>query len=433
MPSLGSAAPYYGGGQVPNPANVTQFYSDAPEFQANLGSIAVNSTQETAFIAIAEDGVTMSGVPGRTVWAEFFTGVSPDVFPITPYVVGPAGEAGYQTIQSALTAANLGGGGVVYLQPGAYTEDLTWPLGVYMVCTEPTSFYNQVNITGKHTIVAGTSLFRQFGASQINFRSTTGSLFSGSVTGVISATLKDCVARVDGGTAYVFDFPSISSGSTSVFEIDDCTIISGGTLLTPAAVTLNVFSSSLSNTTSGGMTNPGGIWTFNGSSVREPIVCTGGAISATGTVLISTISYSGAAVTTLVQCSFFGSTSSCLTFTGTTQAAIRSCSLNSSNMYAIDGTSSGTLTVENLSFTNSAAINPALTLSWATASVNGALVATRDTSAPYGVSYGSSVQASAGTAQALINATGATANDSWLKIYNAGVPCYIPVWTGSIP
>ena len=46
-------------------------------------------------------------------------------FPITSFVVGPVGKAGYQTIQAGLNAANAAGGGAVYVMPNTYTENLT--------------------------------------------------------------------------------------------------------------------------------------------------------------------------------------------------------------------------------------------------------------------------------------------------------------------
>lgn len=46
-------------------------------------------------------------------------------YPITPFVVGPTGEAGYQTIQAAVNAANAAGGGTVFIQPGTYAENIT--------------------------------------------------------------------------------------------------------------------------------------------------------------------------------------------------------------------------------------------------------------------------------------------------------------------
>ena len=45
-------------------------------------------------------------------------------FPITPFVVGVLGDAGFQTIQAALDAANLVGGGIIGVQPGTFNENL---------------------------------------------------------------------------------------------------------------------------------------------------------------------------------------------------------------------------------------------------------------------------------------------------------------------
>ena len=55
--------------------------------------------------------------------------INPSVsgYPITPYIVGPIGQAGYQTIQSAINAveSSSSGVGVVGIIPGTYTENLT--------------------------------------------------------------------------------------------------------------------------------------------------------------------------------------------------------------------------------------------------------------------------------------------------------------------
>lgn len=57
-------------------------------------------------------------------FANWEASAGPGLYPITPYVVGPTGEAGYQTIQSAVDAATENGGGIVYIQPGSYTENV---------------------------------------------------------------------------------------------------------------------------------------------------------------------------------------------------------------------------------------------------------------------------------------------------------------------
>jgi pectin methylesterase-like acyl-CoA thioesterase len=52
-------------------------------------------------------------------------------YPITPYVVGAIGQAGYQSIQSAIDAAHAAGGnGYIFVQPGTYNENLTFYDGI---------------------------------------------------------------------------------------------------------------------------------------------------------------------------------------------------------------------------------------------------------------------------------------------------------------
>src|SRR5580693_3024817 len=70
----------------------------------------------------------------------------------TPYVVGT--NAAYSTIQSALNASNAAGGGIVYIKPGTYTENLTLYGNSALVGTPGNSDAgtsgNTVNIIGKH-------------------------------------------------------------------------------------------------------------------------------------------------------------------------------------------------------------------------------------------------------------------------------------------
>lgn len=53
-------------------------------------------------------------------------GNTTNVYNITDYIVDSVSPGSpYNTIQSALDAANTAGGGQVYIRPGFYTEDLT--------------------------------------------------------------------------------------------------------------------------------------------------------------------------------------------------------------------------------------------------------------------------------------------------------------------
>jgi len=427
MSHLGSTVPYYGGGQVANPANVTQIYSDPPTFKASLGSLAVNSTAETAYIAIAEDG------PGnRTVWADIFTGSSKDVFPITPYVVGPVGLAGYQTVQSALDAANAAGGGVVYMQPGTYTENLTWPLGVSLVCTAPTSFFSQVNIIGQHTIVDGNSANKQFGASNTNFFAT-GNLFTSSLSIVFSGYLRDCICRVNGGSAYIFNFPTVGAGSSSVFELSAVSVISGATAnFGSQGVTLNVNESKLGTDGGSRLNNGGGAFTFLNSTITEAITMSGGSLGATNCTFFSSIGLTGttSASLSLLRCDVFGDTAPAVSFEGNTSGQITECILGSSNTYAIGGNSSGIIFVYSVTFSGSSGISPFLGIATTSSFMTGILNATHTGPVALGIGYssesnppsvGSSPQ---GSIAGLTNAT----NSLWITTYIGATPYYFPVW-----
>ena len=241
----------------------------------------------------------------------------------------------------------------------SYTENLRWPTGVSLVCTEPTSFFSEVNVTGQHSIVQGNSPFRQFGASQIYFEST-GDLFSSPISGALSATLIDCICRVNGSNVYIFRFPNISSSSSNVFELTSCTIASGGTILTPASVALNVYNTQLSSTPFGSMTNNGGSWIFNNSTVQEPISVASGNITSTGSLFFSPLSFSENGGAYFLNSSFVTDTGACASFADTSQATFVGCNLDSDNNPIIDGVSSGPIVFNTCSFVEGVSINPAL-------------------------------------------------------------------------
>src|SRR5438445_1056867 len=76
---------------------------------------------------------------------------SPSGFPVTPYVVGPVGQAGYQTIQTAINAAFAAGSGIVVVQPGTYTENLTLRDGIHIMGLTFADAGGGVIINGTHT------------------------------------------------------------------------------------------------------------------------------------------------------------------------------------------------------------------------------------------------------------------------------------------
>ena len=89
------------------------------------------------------DGITVAGA-GSTLT------INRDAeggYPITPYVVGTSGEAGYTTIQAAIDAATAAGGtNMIWVQPGSYTEDLNITSSITFM-----SIDGAATITGQHT------------------------------------------------------------------------------------------------------------------------------------------------------------------------------------------------------------------------------------------------------------------------------------------
>src|SRR5574338_694107 len=132
-----------------------------------------------------------------------------DSFPITPYVVGPTGQAGYQTIQSAIDAANAAGGGLVYVQKGTYTEDLTFYDGIQLMGDSEQG----TTIIGTHTPPASGTL----NIFRCTFQDNT-AIFSSNAAGTTAIIVEDCTLSVTNG--YSFDLPNwTGAGSVAVDDI----------------------------------------------------------------------------------------------------------------------------------------------------------------------------------------------------------------------
>lgn len=123
-------------------------------------------------------------------------------FPITPFVVGPTGQAGYQTIQAAINAAHASGGGTVYIQPGTYAENLTLydrvnltafagslgDIGYYV----NSNYQCSVVVNGTYTLDTSAAPDPTFNTCEnIQFSPPTGNVitFNSNAAGIIASTL----------------------------------------------------------------------------------------------------------------------------------------------------------------------------------------------------------------------------------------------------
>jgi hypothetical protein len=121
--------PFYGGFQSPNPVTATQGYG-LPPAHVSGNEYIVGRSQYLNLSTGEYYILTGKAAGGVATWALLG---GPAGYPITPYVVGPIGQAGYQTIQSAINAANDAGGGIIYIQPGIYTENLNIPGNITLI------------------------------------------------------------------------------------------------------------------------------------------------------------------------------------------------------------------------------------------------------------------------------------------------------------
>jgi hypothetical protein len=223
--------------------DVSQFTGVVETLTGNSGG-AVPATGNNINIVGANTNIVV-GTPGSsTLTIE----ASPQGFPITPYVVGPGGYAGYQTINSAYAAAiAVGAGADIFVMGGSYNENLTMVAGYNLVgYPGDQNSANSVNLTGTITYsgggtvsVTGINLISSSAAS-INI-SGTGSdmilnncfiraLFTDAIiltaNGSTLITLNNCQGAVNGPGVSLYSFTGV--GSNNILTFNNCTITNNG-------------------------------------------------------------------------------------------------------------------------------------------------------------------------------------------------------------
>lgn len=144
-------------------------------------------------------------------------------YPITPYVVGPLGIAGYQTIQAGLNAANAAGGGSVYVMPGTYNESLTL-FGNTDVVGNPgnsdaATSGNSVIINGVHTPPTTGS----FTFANVQLQSAT-HIFNSAAAGSAELILINVSCAITNG--YTFNLPNWT-GPLVTYNLGEASVNNG--------------------------------------------------------------------------------------------------------------------------------------------------------------------------------------------------------------
>ena len=429
MPYLGKTTPYYGGGQVPNPANVYQV-QEVPTLQATPGSLAVIPNLDEAFIA-------MGTTNGRTNWRQLSATVVDGGYPISPYVVGPAGQAGYQTIQSAVDAAAAVGGGVVFIQEGTYLENIMLPFGVSLVGVTASDNGDNVVIQGYIQIVApvvGTAT--EVGIQRVNIAPTnSGGCIRSSVTTIdgMLVEISDVNASFSSTEFFInfsrasgtfictnvyapnFGFFNSTTNANAALYIDNCQSVGGGS----------------SNPTSAGFRN---LFIYN-SNVGDNISTISGAlVRCTNSTFAGTHTLAATVNSNYFSCNWLSPTTCVINNTGGV-VRMSMCTFSASSGNSLGGT--GTFYLDSCSWTNFVLLANTATYSSQGATFNGQVYSSYDMTTGLAGTISLCNTSDLTTAGGVGAIRMSSANDApsagWIKIYVETTPYWIPVWTTNSP
>jgi hypothetical protein len=282
-------------------------------------------------------------------------------FPITPYVVGPVGVAGYQTIQSALDAATADGGGIVYVQPGTYTENLTLYGDTEVVGTPGNS---DAATAGNCTIIVGVHTPPTSGSftfANVHLSSAT-HIFSSVAAGTASLVLLDVLIEITNG--FIFNLLNWT-GDLITYNVGDISTNNGVVSNTGGATCFFI------SATHGAGT--GQTMVTSGTVVLQEIdlkcpwnAQTGSIIACDYTFFTQTVTLSNNSTGTFSHCRWGTGASAAITMSSSSSISLLSSIITSSNNPAIAGAGAGTLTIGNVTFTSNALTAGTLTLSYAT-------------------------------------------------------------------
>lgn len=329
------------------------------------GSLDTITTQDTTVVIPSSGNINVIGTDTiQTSGSGDTVTISPTLggYPITSFVVGVSGQAGYQTIQDALDAADSAGGGVVYIQPGTYTEDLTLYDSVDLYATPAVSQNQGVSVTivGTHT----PPTTGHVGFNSICFISTTDVFFS-AAAGSTHLVFLNCESAVENGYFLnldnwtgIFEFFDINPSTAGApFAVNDGGINNSG------GATLFAFAAGLG---SGSNTmNLSGVVIAQGCGFQCPVdFGSGSEIFMDAHVFSGPVTFSGNSNGAINSSRFDGSASAAITMSSSGNIEISNSIIQSSNNPSIDGAGAGTLSLGDITFLDNSSIAGTITASW---------------------------------------------------------------------
>ncbi len=332
---------------------LTDFSSAGSDIETLTGNTGGPVGPDGAFNIniLGGDTTTITGDPGtNTLTVDSSVGG----YPITPYVVGPSGQAGYTTIQSAIDAATLAGRvNMIWVQPGTYTEDLNITSSITLQGSD-----GEPTIVGVHTPpTSGTVNFDGF------VLVTATDVLNSAAAGTTTFNINNCFVVITDG--YIFNLPNW----TGELLMDNCVEAS-----TEDGVVNNVTGSStikFLNVEMGAGSkvmelngDASGFLRFDTCNVNCPVNMQGAGdvFFQNGVKFANSVTIGGSLTGFAIDTNFRGGAAQALTFNSTGNFSISNGEIQSTNNPALGGTGTGTLTLTSIGFPDDNNIAGTLTI-----------------------------------------------------------------------
>jgi hypothetical protein len=350
-------------------------------------------------------------------------------FPITPFVVGPPGLAGYQTIQSAINAAEAAASvDPIYIQPGTYTENLVVTGNIMLVGTPGFGIPMIVSLVGTHSVGAASNIFSIRG---INL-SSSGDIISTTAAGAGTILLNECFTNCVG---YTFNVPNWTGALVTFFCLNPGSGDDGFVNNAGGANAIVYFSEvGMGSTFTAAIS--GGLNSFN-AGIQCPITVsgTGNLQAASDTLFQGTITMAGASQLDLNECNVSTSTTSAIIFNSSSGGFIGNTTINSSGSPVLAGTGTGTLVLSNIFCPFNFTYANTLTIAWSGSNMAAGNIALGDIQVVGGTTMTNvnDTTISSGTGSIAMSSTNPATNAVWIKINVGTTPYWIPAWTTNSP
>ena len=277
-------------------------------------------------------------------------------YPITSFVVGVSGEAGYTTVQSAINAAVAVGGGTVYIKRGTFTENLTLFDNIDLVGAVGSSDSGDPTINGTHTPPAGGA----FAISKINLQSST-DIFNSAVAGTTNITLTDVSINVTNG----FTFNLVNwTGTLSASNIVEVQSTNDGWVNnSTGGASIFMTNSSLGAGSVNTMSPSGTVELYN-CKVDCPVNFQTGSVATIsgGCIFNELLTFSGDSSCTIVNSAFRVSSGAAIIHSSTSPISISSSVIDTPGDPAISGAGAGGLSLTGIDFIQGSEVDGALTV-----------------------------------------------------------------------